>query len=143
MYNDKNYLFKVIESFNNKNILVVGDIILDEYIWGKASRLSPEAPVPVLEVKHKTHIAGGASNVANNIHSLGGNAYLCGILGNDLYFDILKNIFDANHINSEMIIKDKNRPTTVKTRLIAHNNQQLARVDSETRIPISSLYLLS
>ena len=138
MYNDRNSLFNIIDNFKNKNILVIGDIILDEYIWGKASRLSPEAPVPVLEVKHKTHVAGGASNVANNICTLGGNAYLCGVLGNDLYFDILKNIFNNNKINSDMIIKDESRPTTVKTRLIAHNNQQLARVDSESRTAISS-----
>ena len=137
MYNDKKSLFEIIDNFRNKNILVVGDIILDEYVWGKASRLSPEAPVPVLEVKHKTHVAGGASNVANNICSLGGNAYLCGVLGNDLYFDILTSIFDSNGINSDMIIKDDTRPTTVKTRLIAHNNQQLARVDSESRNAIS------
>ena len=137
MYNNKQDLFRIIDNFKGKNILVVGDIILDEYIWGKASRLSPEAPVPVLEVKHKTHVAGGASNVANNICTLGGNAYLCGVLGNDLYFNILKNIFDSNKINSDMIIKDETRPTTVKTRLIAHNNQQLARVDSESRNAIS------
>lgn len=137
MYNNKEDLFRIIDSFKDKNILVIGDIILDEYMWGKASRLSPEAPVPVLEIKHKTHVAGGASNVANNIVTMGGNAYLCGVVGNDLYYDVLKNIFNTNKINSDMIIKDETRPTTVKTRLIAHNNQQLARVDSESKSAIS------
>ena len=129
MYNNKQDLFRIIDNFRGKNILVVGDIILDEYIWGKASRLSPEAPVPVLEVKHKTHVAGGASNVANNICTLGGNAYLCGVLGNDLYFNILKNIFDSNKINSDMIIKDETRPTTVKTRLIENLEQNISKID--------------
>lgn len=137
MHNNIKDLFNIIDNFKNKNILVIGDIILDEYIWGKASRLSPEAPVPVLEVKHKTHVAGGASNVANNIVSLGGNAFLCGVIGEDIYFDVLKKIFNTNKINYDLLIQDSTRPTTVKTRLIAHNNQQLARVDSESKQAIS------
>ena len=134
----KEILYKTIDNFENLNILVIGDIILDEYVWGKASRLSPEAPVPVLEVKHRTYVAGGASNVANNITSLGAKAMLCGVLGDDAYYDVLQDIFQKNTINSELIVKDVIRPTTVKTRLIAHNNQQLARIDNEVKTPISN-----
>lgn len=134
----KNALFSLIENFKSAKILVVGDIILDEYLWGKANRLSPEAPVPVLEVKNKTYLPGGAANVANNLTSLGATVYLAGVIGKDIYQSLLLDLLDKSKINRDFVLVDKNRPTTVKTRLIAHNNKHLARVDHETDAPISA-----
>ena len=133
----KNKLFDVIEKFNDAKILVVGDIILDEYLWGMANRLSPEAPVPILEVKRKTYLLGGAANVANNIAAMGAKAYLAGVIGDDLYSGVTMDLLKKNKINTDFVIVDKSRPTTVKTRLIAQNNKHLARVDNETLDVIS------
>lgn len=133
----KNKLYASIEKFKDAKILVIGDIILDEYLWGKANRLSPEAPVPILEVKNKTYLPGGAANVANNIASLGAKVYLCGVIGEDMYSSLLLNLLKGNNINYDFIMKDSSRPTTVKTRLIAHNNKHLARVDNEVNTPVS------
>ncbi len=128
----KKKLFDLMDKFNESKILVVGDVILDEYLWGLANRLSPEAPVPVLEVKRKTYLLGGAANVANNIAAMGAKAMLCGVIGDDLYSNVVLDLLKNNKVNTDFIIKDKTRPTTVKTRLIAQNNRHLARVDSES-----------
>lgn len=133
----KNTLYSLVEKFQDAKILVVGDIILDEYLWGKANRLSPEAPVPILEVKNKTYLPGGAANVANNIASLGAKVYLAGVIGKDMYCELLKKLFADSKIDSDFVITDSSRPTTVKTRLIAHNNKHLARVDNEVDTPVS------
>ncbi len=134
---DKNKLFKVIDNFKNCNALVIGDIILDEYIWGKASRLSPEAPVPVLEVEKYEYILGGAANVANNIRTLGGNVTLAGVIGQDSRTGKLGEILKNHNIDDSCVISDSSRPTTVKSRLLAHNRQQLVRFDREVKTPIS------
>ena len=123
----KNTLFTSIEKFQDAKILVIGDIILDEYLWGKANRLSPEAPVPILEVKNKTYLPGGAANVANNIASLGAKVYLCGVIGSDMYSGLLLNLLKKNKIDYKFVITDETRPTTVKTRLIAQNNKHLVK----------------
>jgi len=130
---NKEKLFKIIDNFKNFKILVIGDIILDEYIWGKASRLSPEAPVPVLEVNKYSYILGGAANVANNIRTLGGKVCLAGIAGKDSSADKLDEILSKNNIDTSCIIKDEKRPTTIKTRLITHNHHQLVRFDREIK----------
>lgn len=135
--NLKKKLFDVINDFTKAKILVVGDIILDEYVWGMANRKSPEAPVSILEVKRKTYLLGGAANVANNISAMGAQAVLMGIIGDDPYSGVVLDILERNNINTEFVLKDSNRPTTVKTRLIAQNNKHLARVDSESLEPIS------
>jgi rfaE bifunctional protein kinase chain/domain len=135
---EKNKLFSIIDGFRNCKVLVVGDIILDEYIWGKANRLSPEAPVPVLEVSKYSHVPGGAANVANNIKSLGGNVAIAGVLGKDTQADQLENVMKEQGIDTSCLVRDESRPTTVKTRLLAHNRQQLVRFDRETKEPISS-----
>ncbi len=122
---NKEKLFKIIDNFKNFKILVIGDIILDEYIWGKASRLSPEAPVPVLEVNKYSYVLGGAANVANNIRTLGGKVCLAGVVGKDSTADRLCEILTENNIDSSCVIYDSQRPTTVKTRLITHNHHQL------------------
>jgi len=133
----KNKIFEIIDNFKNCSVLVIGDIILDEYIWGKANRLSPEAPVPVLEVSKYTYTLGGAANVANNIKTLGGKVVIAGALGQDPQADQLKTILEKNNIDSSCLVNDPERPTTVKSRLLAHNRQQLVRFDRESKTPIS------
>lgn len=131
----KKSLYELIEKFEDVKILVVGDIILDEYLWGKTNKNSPEAPVPVLEVKRKTCLTGGAANVASNIASFGAKVYLAGVIGDDLYSGVISDLLKKHKINSDFVIKDPCRPTTVKTRLIAQNNRHLARVDNESDEP--------
>ena len=122
---------KIIRGFKDKNILVIGDIILDHYIWGRVSRISPEAPVPVVEVTRESFLLGGAANVAHNIVSLGGRASVIGINGQDIAGEALRNILRQKGVNCDGIFTE-NRPTTVKTRVIAHN-QQVVRFDREDR----------
>lgn len=122
---------KIIRGFKDKNILVIGDLILDHYIWGKVNRISPEAPVPVVEVTREEFLLGGAANVAHNIVSLGGKASVIGINGQDIAGGALMNILKQKGVNCDGIFAE-NRPTTVKTRVIAHN-QQVVRFDREDR----------
>ena len=122
---------KIISRFKDKNILVIGDIILDHYIWGKVNRISPEAPVPVVEVTRESFLLGGAANVAYNIVSLGGKASVIGINGQDIAGEALMNILMQRGVNCDGIFTE-NRPTTVKTRVIAHN-QQVVRFDREDK----------
>ncbi len=122
---------KIIRGFKDKNILVIGDIILDHYIWGKVNRISPEAPVPVVEVTRESFLLGGAANVAHNIVSLGGRASVIGINGQDIAGEALLNILRQRGVNCDGIFTE-NRPTTVKTRVIAHN-QQVVRFDREDK----------
>jgi len=120
---------KIIKDFKNRKILVIGDIILDHYIWGKVNRISPEAPVPVVEVTRENFLLGGAANVANNIVSLGGHAAIVGINGEDIAGEALKSILQQKGVDCSGLFTE-NRPTTVKTRVIAHN-QQVVRFDRE------------
>ena len=131
---DDNYneLKKYIDKFSETRILVVGDIIVDEYIWGDVSRISPEAPVPIVEVKDGSQMLGGAANVINNISSLGGKPILCGVIGDDhMGRKILDRINDLGLIIDGIVI-EPDRPTSIKTRVIAHN-QQVVRFDRESR----------
>lgn len=121
----------IINSFKNKRILIIGDLILDRFIYGKVSRISPEAPVPVVDVVDESFLLGGAANVANNIIALGGNVSVAGIIGKDTAGRILRELFKDRNVNIDGIIEDK-RPTTVKTRVIAHS-QQIVRFDREDR----------
>lgn len=120
---------KIIKDFKNRKILVIGDIILDHYIWGKVNRISPEAPVPVVEVTRENFLLGGSANVAHNIVSLGGHAAIVGINGEDMAGEALKSILEQKGIDCSGLFTE-NRPTTVKTRVIAHN-QQVVRFDRE------------
>lgn len=122
---------KIIRRFKDKNILVIGDIILDHYIWGKVNRISPEAPVPVVEVTRESFLLGGAANVAHNIVSLGGRVSVIGMNGQDVAGEALMNILRQRGVNCDGIFTE-NRPTTVKTRVIAHN-QQVVRFDREDK----------
>jgi rfaE bifunctional protein kinase chain/domain len=122
---------KIIRRFKDRNILVIGDLILDHYIWGRVSRISPEAPVPVVEVTREEFLLGGAANVAHNIVSLGGKVSVIGIDGQDIAGEALMNILRHKGVNCDGVFTE-NRPTTVKTRVIAHN-QQVVRFDREDR----------
>lgn len=127
----------LFSSFNQLNVLIIGDVMIDAYMWGNVSRISPEAPVPIVDINKKTHRLGGAANVALNIQAMGANPILCSIIGDDkngkLFIDLLK----KQRIISNFIVKSKQRFTTVKTRIIG-NNHQLIRVDEETSIPANT-----
>jgi len=105
--------------------------MIDSYIWGKVERISPEAPVPVVRVTKKENRLGGAANVALNIQSLGASPYICAVIGDDSDGERFLSLLKQQGLSDEGLIKIKSRPTTVKTRIIAHN-QQIARVDAET-----------
>jgi len=123
-------LKKTISKFSDTKVLIIGDLILDEFVWGEVSRISPEAPVPVVWVKSESFMPGGAANVANNIASLGAKAYMAGVVGSDERAGILKEGLIEKGINIDGIITDDGRPTTLKTRVVA-NHQQVVRIDRE------------
>lgn len=125
----------IISKFNKANILVVGDLILDQYIWGSVDRVSPEAPVPVVWANKRTYVPGGAANVANNISSLGGKATLVGVIGNDDHAKILTQELKKRNIGTTGIFTASNRHTILKSRVIA-GHQQVVRVDWEDREPL-------
>ena len=130
---DTKNMKKIVHNFKNKRVLVLGDIMLDKYIWGHVARISPEAPVPVVEVEKDTSCLGGAGNCSRNLESLGAFPLLTGVVGNDQEGTwIIKNVPD-----SRGIFVDKSRPTSVKTRIVAHH-QQVVRVDLEKKSTISS-----
>ncbi len=126
---------EIISNFKNKKILVIGDLILDKYLWGDVERISPEAPVPVVDVKKETINLGGACNVAWNISSLGAQSYIVGVVGKDENGKLLKSLLQEKNINP-ILIEDENRPTTEKTRIIAVS-QQLLRIDRESKEKLS------
>ncbi len=121
----------IVNSFRHKKILIIGDLILDRYIFGRVSRISPEAPVPVVDVVNESFLLGGAANVANNITALGGEVSVAGIIGKDIAGKRVMELLEQNNAGTEGIIEDK-RPTTMKTRVVAHN-QQVVRFDREDR----------
>lgn len=129
---DLNRLSKIVDRFPKTRILVVGDVMLDHYVWGNVSRISPEAPVPIVTVTRENLLLGAATNVVNNIHSLGGNVRLCGVIGPDDAGRQLVHLLRQQGINTEGLIVEDGRQTTIKTRVIAHN-QQVVRVDRETK----------
>jgi len=134
---------ELFRKFGKTGILVIGDLMIDQYIWGRVKRISPEAPVPVVEVTEENLLLGGAANVAHNVLSLGGRVFIAGTIGEDATGNILINKLRENGFNTDGIVKDGKRPTTVKTRVIAHN-QQVVRFDREekTEIQQSTLSLL-
>ncbi len=122
---------KIINNFSKKTILVLGDLMMDKYIWGNVSRISPEAPVPVVEVRKDTRCLGGAGNVSQNLESLGAAPLQAGVVGKDEEGDWIRNRLHENR----GIFVDERRPTIVKTRIIAHQ-QQVVRVDLEQKSSI-------
>ncbi|MBI4115571.1 MAG: D-glycero-beta-D-manno-heptose-7-phosphate kinase [Candidatus Omnitrophica bacterium] len=129
-------LLELVDSFPQTKVLVVGDFILDEFVWGNVSRISPEAPVPVVNVKRESFVPGGSLNVANNIRTLGGTVFPCGVVGRDLEGRLLVRGMRRLGIDLGGVIMDGTRPTTLKTRVIAHS-QQVVRFDREKVEPIS------
>ncbi len=122
----------MLRRFKEIEVLVVGDIILDEFIWGKVDRISPEAPVPVVMVKRETQLLGGAANVVNNIRSLGGRVSLSGLVGGDERGKKILNLLEEKGVETGGVLIDPRRPTTVKTRIVAHS-QQVVRFDRENQ----------
>ncbi len=129
-------LLTYIDSFSGAGVLVVGDVMVDEFIWGKVERISPEAPVPVVEVERETLLLGGAANVVNNIRALGGKVYAAGIVGKDLMGRHLTSELKKIGVDPEGIVTDETRTTSIKTRVIAHQ-QQVVRFDREVKSGIS------
>ena len=127
-----------IKKFKGGKVLVIGDLILDQYIWGPVSRISPEAPVPIVNVSSETMHLGGAANVSNNVRSLGGRVELCGVIGTDDAGRQFTEVLRSHGIGSDGVVTDRDRPTTRKTRIVAHN-QQLVRFDVERCHAISGV----
>ena len=126
----------ILNQIRSKKVVVVGDLILDKYIQGKADRISPEAPVPVVEVTHESVRFGGAANVAYNISSLGGIVEVIGLVGDDQNGETLMDMFNRSGIGTSGIFIDSGRPTSTKSRLMA-NRQQIVRIDRESKAPLA------
>lgn len=122
---------EILDAFPDVNILIIGDVMLDRYWWGSVSRISPEAPVPVVRMDHMTLTAGGAANVAANVAGLGARATLVGVTGDDPEADVLPDVLRRVGVSDEHLVRAAGRHTTTKTRIVAHS-QQIARVDQET-----------
>lgn len=127
---DFNSLEAIFDSFNQLTVLIVGDVMIDSYLWGKSSRLSPEAPVPIVNVVRKEKRLGGAANVALNVQALGATPLLCSVIGDDLAGADLLRLMEEQMLPTEGIIKSTERITTVKERIIS-GGQQLLRIDAE------------
>ena len=132
IYSGGEALRRYVDGMSDTKVVVVGDILMDEYVWGDVSRISPEAPVPVVEVKQETKMLGGAANVVNNIASLGGTPILCGVIGDDQTGREIVDTMMQQGLRADGIIKEPGRPTSIKTRVVAHN-QQVVRFDREVR----------
>jgi rfaE bifunctional protein kinase chain/domain len=124
------------EKFSKVKVLIVGDVMLDRYWWGSVSRISPEAPVPVVKLDKTSVAAGGAANVAANVVGLGAETFLVGVVGDDSEAEVLKSILEDSKISSKYLISIKNHQTTVKTRIVAHS-QHVVRLDQENTHPIN------
>ena len=122
---------EIIEKLANQRILVLGDVMLDRYLWGTVSRISPEAPVPVVEVQSETHRLGGAANVAQNVLSLDASPVLIGVVGDDDAAGKFRGVMEKAGVDQSKLIVDSSRKTTLKTRIIAHS-QQVVRADEES-----------
>lgn len=127
---------ELLERLSSRRILVVGDVMLDRYMWGRVSRVSPEAPVPVVEVEDEAVRLGGAANVAANVRSLGAEPVLVGLLGPEQSTDTfeLRSLLEAGGLDGSGLVEDPGRRTTVKTRILAHH-QHVVRADRESRVP--------
>ncbi len=127
----------LFETFKTKKIIVLGDVMLDAYIIGNVTRISPEAPVPIVNFDKSEQRLGGAANVALNLSALEAKAIVCSVIGNDQDGENLINLLKENAISADGIVRSQNRKTTVKTRVLG-NNQQLLRIDSEQTNDIST-----
>ncbi|NQV53607.1 MAG: D-glycero-beta-D-manno-heptose-7-phosphate kinase [Flavobacteriales bacterium] len=133
---EKNKILNAIGQFQGQKILVIGDVILDAYYRGDVARISPEAPVPIVELKHKEYRLGGAANVALNAKDLGATCIMCSTLGEDQTASKVMKLFKQEGLNTEGLIQSDRRMTSVKTRVISGYNQML-RIDEEINEPLS------
>ncbi len=133
----KDRIRDMFRQFNDLNVLVIGDVMIDSYVWGKVNRISPEAPVPIVSVERKERRLGGAANVALNLQALGANPILCSVIGVDAEGQAFLDLLRQQKLSQKGILKIRDRITTVKTRIIG-NNTQLVRVDDEMDDDISS-----
>jgi len=127
---------KLFASFSSLKVGVIGDVMLDTYMWGKVERISPEAPVPVVSLHKKEYRIGGAGNVALNCKSLGAQVYVLSVIGNDTEGMLLEELFQENMIDTSCLVKSNGRITTNKTRIISRN-QQMMRLDNEVTKDLS------
>lgn len=126
----------LVRAFEGQRLLIVGDLLLDEYIWGQVKRISPEAPVPILQITHRTYVPGGAANTAANVAQLGGMVTLGGVVGSDANAERLQAVLQERAMNLDGICVDPTRPTATKTRAVA-DNHQLLRMDHEVTDVVS------
>jgi D-beta-D-heptose 7-phosphate kinase/D-beta-D-heptose 1-phosphate adenosyltransferase len=126
---------ELLNTMRDRKIVVFGDVMLDEFVWGDVTRISPEAPVPVVNVQRESIHLGGAANVLANLISLGARASVTGIVGIDAAGERIRATLRATGAGDDLLIADANRPTTTKTRIIAHN-QMVVRADRERRSPV-------
>jgi len=132
----KKKALEIIANFHQAGVLVIGDVMVDHFIWGKVSRISPEAPVPVVDVQKDSILLGGCANVLNSIYTMGGKVYVAGVIGADNVGKRLFTELRQRKIETRGIIVDKGRPTTLKTRIVAHG-QQVVRFDKESKKAIA------
>ena len=128
---------ELFQQFNNLHVLIVGDVMIDAYVWGRASRLSPEAPVPVVNVDRTENRLGGAANVALNVQALGATPLLCSVVGDDTGGDQLLQLLHQRDLPADGVIRSRHRPTTHKQRILAAG-QQLVRIDSEVETDLNA-----
>ncbi|NTU53899.1 MAG: D-glycero-beta-D-manno-heptose-7-phosphate kinase [Chlorobiaceae bacterium] len=129
---------RIFNSFKDKKIAVIGDVMIDKYIFGHVSRISPEYPVPVVDVTHENSRLGGAANVAINTHIMGAETLLIGVTGQDASSASLIELMGEQGLDSAMLLADPSRPTTCKTRILSQNHH-ITRVDYESRQPLNEL----
>ena len=134
------HLQTLVGRFAGRRLLVLGDLMLDHYLWGRCERISPEAPVPVVEISRETSSLGGAGNVAANLAALGAEPVLVGLVGDDSRAQQLFDVITARGVATRTVVRDATRPTTMKTRIIAHS-QQVVRADWESRADVTGTAL--
>lgn len=127
----------VLDQFSKLKVLVIGDVMIDEYMWGRVDRISPEAPIPIVAIERREERLGGAANVALNIKTLGAEPLLCSVIGNDFKGEVFKNLCLSSKLETKGLLESKARPTTTKTRIIGQN-QHLLRVDDEIEMPLNN-----
>ena len=133
---DSKRLTQILDRFAGRRVLVIGDLMLDHYLWGHTDRISPEAPVPVVAVEVETFLPGGAANVIHNLHALGAEVAAIGVVGEDDNAGRLRELLAAERVDLSGLVVDADRPTTTKTRVIARQ-QHLVRADREDSAPVS------
>jgi D-beta-D-heptose 7-phosphate kinase/D-beta-D-heptose 1-phosphate adenosyltransferase len=128
---------EIIDSMRARKVVVLGDVMLDEFVWGDVTRISPEAPVPVVDIKRESAHLGGAANVLANLVALGADATVVGVIGNDAAGERLRNsLHEVSPGQDRFLVVDEKRPSTIKTRIIAHS-QLVVRADRELRTPVN------